>query len=144
MAENILKGRAEIPNREWVEFEAVVTDGKVGKLTFKAQGCFQLIEAARKVLGLNGTEIQNLVWTGLNHWDLLIAEAIDRLTGRYKFPNLELELCHCRCIPTAKVDQAIILGAHTVEKVREWTSANTACGTCRPEVEKLIDFRLKR
>lgn len=74
---------------------------------------------------------------------LLLREAILKMKGQWNPPYLEEELCHCRGIPTAKVDAAILAGAHEPRKVSEETSASTACGTCRPNVLAMIEYRLK-
>ncbi len=79
---------------------------------------------------------------GNNHSALLLRELILKIRGEWKFPYPDLELCHCRAIPTQNVDQAILCGAHTPEAVSAITSASTACGTCRPEVQALMAYRL--
>ncbi|MEZ4873190.1 MAG: (2Fe-2S)-binding protein [Bdellovibrionales bacterium] len=73
--------------------------------------------------------------------DMLIREMVLRLKGEWSPPYTDLNICHCRAIPTAKVDQAIIYGAHTAQTVSKMTSSSTACGTCRPDVELMIKFR---
>lgn len=73
---------------------------------------------------------------------LCLREAILKLKGEWVYPFKEEELCHCRAVLTSTVDLAICLGAHTTRKVSEQTSASTACGTCRPDVEAIIKFRL--
>ena len=76
--------------------------------------------------------------------DLLLRELILKARGEWHFPYEEEELCHCRAVPTAVVDQAICRGAQTPQKVSALTSASTACGTCRPNVEAIIKYRLQR
>lgn len=76
--------------------------------------------------------------------ELMLRELLMSARGEWKFPYGEAELCHCRAIPTPVVDQAIIGGAHTPEIVSRWTSASTACGTCRKDVIAILDYRLKR
>ncbi|MCB0351623.1 MAG: (2Fe-2S)-binding protein [Bdellovibrionales bacterium] len=75
---------------------------------------------------------------------LCLREVILRAKGEWDFPYQQEELCHCRAVPTAVVDRAICVGAHTSKKVSEQTSASTACGTCRPDVEAIIAFRLNK
>jgi NAD(P)H-nitrite reductase large subunit len=90
-------------------------------------------------------------WTlpaGTSHSELLVKELILKARGDWNFPietnDLSTyELCHCRAVSALRVDQAIIAGAHTMEQVRHATSASTGCGTCWPEIEKLINYRLK-
>ena len=73
---------------------------------------------------------------------ILLRELLMKAKDCWTPPFQEDELCHCRMIPTKMVDQAICSGAHTPKKVSELTSASTACGTCRPDVEAMIEFRL--
>ncbi len=137
--------RAEIPEREWVQLKAEIQGGKVQSMTFSAFGCHNLLDAATAFTKLAPSqELEALDWEGASHWDLLIREAILKLQGRFDFPYKEEELCHCRKVPAAKVDNAIVLGAQTPEKVRAWTTASSGCGTCRPNVETLISFRLRK
>ncbi len=79
---------------------------------------------------------------GSQHQDLLLKELILKLQNKWDFPIKEDEICHCRSISTQRVDQAIISGAHTPEMVSRQTNASTSCGTCRADVEKIIQFRL--
>lgn len=60
-----------------------------------------------------------------------------------KRPYDDEELCHCRVVTTSKVMNSIWYGAETTEDVARVTSAGTACGTCRPNSQKLIDYCLK-
>lgn len=74
---------------------------------------------------------------------LLLREAILKIQGLWGPPYKELILCHCRSIATEDVDRSILLGANRVEQVKQQTSASTACGTCQPDIEAMIDYRLK-
>lgn len=74
---------------------------------------------------------------------LCLREVILKAKGEWDFPYKEQELCHCRAVPTEVVDQAICAGAHTPQKVSAETSASTACGTCRPDVEAILAYRLR-
>lgn len=80
--------------------------------------------------------------TGNSTAEMMFRELILTLRGLWQLPYDEVELCHCRAIPLEVVDQAILSGAHTSALVSRLTSASTACGTCRPNVEKLIAYRL--
>ena len=75
---------------------------------------------------------------------LLVRELILKAQGKWTYPFAEAELCHCRAIPTERVDQAIVYGAHRPEVVSRRTSASTACGTCRPDVQSIVNFRLNK
>jgi bacterioferritin-associated ferredoxin len=78
-----------------------------------------------------------------DHASLLINELILKLQNKWEHPYKEDEVCHCRNISLEVVEQAIMMGAETPEMVSKWTSASTACGTCRPDVEKTLKFRLR-
>ncbi|MBK7892474.1 MAG: (2Fe-2S)-binding protein [Bdellovibrionales bacterium] len=82
------------------------------------------------------------VWNGVDHAAILLRELVLRGAGRFQLPYQEPELCHCRAVPTEVVDRAIISGCHSIESVARITSAGTSCGTCKPDTEKLMAYRL--
>ena len=140
--------RAEVIGRDWVEIE--VPDAAFGAVPMvRASGCLSFL---RKVDTLRGElrkagSIRNLnlaaASTTPDHTDLLLKEVILKAQGRWDPPYKELELCHCRAIPTAVVDQSIVgFGARTPETVTRLTSAGSACGTCRGDTIDLIRYRL--
>ena len=137
--------RAELQKREWVEFEFEIDQsGLIQELKWLAFGCHNLIESATNAAkDFKNKKINQIIWQGTNHWDLLINEIISKVHGSFRIPIEDHELCHCRKIPTFVIDQAVVLGAHTPEKVRAWTTATSGCGTCRPDVEKVIQSRIK-
>lgn len=73
---------------------------------------------------------------------ILLREVFLKAKGEWSYPYSEDQICHCRAVPTATVDTAIVCGAHTSQEVSRQTSASTACGTCRPDVESIIKYRL--
>lgn len=79
---------------------------------------------------------------GTDHVSLLLKELILKLHGKWEHPYPHAEVCHCRNVPLTTVEEAIFAGAHTPEMVSRWTSASTACGTCRSDVIKILEFRL--
>lgn len=79
-----------------------------------------------------------------DHASLLINELILKVQSKWTHPYPHDEVCHCRTVSLETVEQAILNGAHTPELVSKWTMASTACGTCRPEVEKILQFRLQK
>ncbi len=79
---------------------------------------------------------------GNSAFALMMREALLKIKGQWQNPFTDQELCHCRAVPLAKVEAAIFAGAHTPEKVSRWTSASTSCGTCRPDVEAILKYRL--
>ena len=75
--------------------------------------------------------------------DLLVNEFILKCRAEFKLVYEHAELCHCRMIPAEKVFDAIKQGCKTVDDVGRTTLAGTGCGSCRPDIEKLLtQFRL--
>jgi bacterioferritin-associated ferredoxin len=108
-------------------------------------GCSKLLQLLSQLKQTHGADIKN--WTlpeGSSHEILLVRELILKVRGEWQYPYNHAELCHCRTIATHLVDQAILSGAHTPEVVSRRTSASTACGTCRPNVQNIIDYRLQK
>lgn len=79
---------------------------------------------------------------GKDHVSILLRELVLKLQNRFQLPYQEAELCHCRAVPTAVVDRAIVGGCHSTLSVARTTSAGTSCGTCKLDTELLIAYRL--
>ena len=142
-----MKIKVELEGRDFLEVECegedLQTPGPVRNV--KMVGCAEFMEMMQKMKKNFGADIAK--WplpTAQDHGAILLREMILKLRGEWKFPYAEDEVCHCRTISTHAVDQAIIAGAHTPDIVTRQTSASTACGTCRPEVQKIIDYRLNK
>lgn len=108
-------------------------------------GCSHTLKLIKSYKSQYGENV--LGWplpTGQTHSEILLREVILKATGRWHYPYEHEELCHCRNIALKVVDAAIVSGAHDPETVSRLTSASTACGTCRLDVEKIIDYRLGR
>lgn len=90
----------------------------------------------------------HLVTPTARHWiaghvAILMRELILKARGEWNFPYKDEELCHCRAVATAIVDQAVTTGGcRTVSEVSRETSAGTSCGTCRPDIESILSYRL--
>ncbi|MFN8789841.1 MAG: (2Fe-2S)-binding protein [Bdellovibrionales bacterium] len=109
----------------------------------KVIGCTALVHKLQELRETSG--VNPAKWalpSGSDHVSLLIQELILKLQGKWQHPYQHEEVCHCRNVSLETVEQAIINGAHTPEMVSRWTSASTACGTCRPDVEKILKYRL--
>lgn len=132
--------RAELKGRDLIEIKKTSAGAKIHVV-----GCPEVLTLVRKFLKEHGDDCQK--WpmpTGDSHADLLLGEALLKMNGEWKLPYDQLELCHCRSVPTDVVDQAIVAGAHDTTTVSRCTSASTSCGTCRPDVQSLIDYRLRK
>jgi bacterioferritin-associated ferredoxin len=141
-----MKIKVELEGRDFIEVECEgdshSSPGRVLKVTHV--GCAEFMDMMQKMKRHFGADISKWpVPEGNDHSSILLREMVLRLRGEWKFPYQEDEVCHCRTISTHAVDQAVIAGAHSPEVVTRQTSASTACGTCRPEVQKIINYRLK-
>ena len=140
-----MKIKVELEGRDYIEVECEGDNPQAPGAVKKVRmlGCtdfMSMMQTLRKNFGVDISKWP--VPQGHDHSSLLLKEMILKLRGEWAFPYAEDELCHCRTVPTHTVDQAIIAGAHSPEIVTRQTSASTACGTCRPEVQKIIDYRL--
>ncbi|MNK07847.1 BFD-like [2Fe-2S] binding domain protein [compost metagenome] len=142
-----MKIKAELAGRDFIEVECEgenpKSPGKVLKVTMV--GCTEFLDLMQKMRRHFGVDIAK--WPlpeGDDHSSILLREMVMKLRGEWKFPYGEEELCHCRTVEAQIVDQAVIAGAHSTDKVTRQTSASSACGTCRPEVQKIIDYRLNK
>jgi len=130
--------RVNLNGRDYLELSE-----ENGKSIFRFIACHELYELLQNSRQRHGDNIKNWPFPeGLSHSELLLKELLLKIKGQWQFPYQADELCHCRNVPTVTVDQAILAGAHTPEAVSRWTSASTACGTCRADVEKIISYRL--
>ncbi|PWU22118.1 MAG: nitrite reductase [Bdellovibrio sp.] len=113
-------------------------------LTIHATGCAAFLAAVSALIKTAGDPAAWPLPAGHSHVDLLLREFILRLRGHWEFPVIDEETCHCRNVSTERIDRAIMNGAHTTAEVSRETSASTSCGTCRPVVQLMIDYRLGR
>lgn len=142
-----MKIKVELEGRDILEVECqgdnLQAPGAVTKVSMV--GCSEFLEKMQQMRKDFGADLAKWpVPEGQDHSSVLLREMVLRLRGQWKFPYEDAETCHCRSVATHLVDQAIIAGAHTTDMVTRVTSASTACGTCRPDVQKMIDYRLQR
>lgn len=132
--------------REFVDLKVVTDDtGLIQSSQLSVIGSNPLLLLAREYrTHLKGLLKDLPLPTGTTAHEMAIREVILRIQEKWNPPYQQDEICHCRAVPTATVDLAICMGAHSVRKIREATSANTACGTCRPDVEALLNHRLNK
>ncbi|MNL21161.1 BFD-like [2Fe-2S] binding domain protein [compost metagenome] len=146
-----MKLKVELEGRDLIEVECEGDDISSADIKYPMKvlkvsmvGCTEFLDLMQSMRRHFGVDVSK--WPlpeGKDHSSILVREMVLKLRGEWKFPYEHKELCHCRTVDASIVDQAIISGAHTTEAVTRQTSASTACGTCRPEVQKIIDFRLK-
>ena len=114
--------------------------------TLFVQGCKPCLELISRMKNQFGLVVES--WPvperPQSHSEVLLKELILKASGQWKPPFEAEEICHCRAIPRDKVIEAIKAGAHSTDLVSRWTSASTACGTCRPDVENLIKYLVSK
>jgi NAD(P)H-nitrite reductase large subunit len=139
-----IKSHVVWEGREEAYLQLQVDDqNKIVKSKLTGVGGPQFLQRLCALRGeLTGTVADLIAPSGVSPEAILFRELILRAQGRWQPPYESEELCHCRAVPTAVVDRAICAGAHTSRQVSEQTSASTACGTCRPDVEAMIKWRL--
>jgi nitrite reductase (NADH) large subunit len=49
-------------------------------------------------------------------------------------------ICDCNAVLKEQIVEAVLGGARSVSAVCERTRAGTGCGSCRPEVQRIVDF----
>jgi nitrite reductase (NADH) large subunit len=49
-------------------------------------------------------------------------------------------VCDCNAVIKAQIVDAVLNGARSLRSVCEGTRAGTGCGSCRPEVQRIVDF----
>lgn len=110
----------------------------------KVIGCDQLFLDLKSLAKQHGNDLS--LWplpVEKTHTQLLIKELILKIKGQWKHVYEHDEVCHCRNVSLESVEQAIFLGAQSSDMITKWTMSSSACGTCRPDVERIIEFRLK-
>ena len=134
--------RAELKGRDLIEMD--FPENSTEKVRIRVLGCTECLSLVRKFQMQFGADPKT--WPlpiGATHSELLLKEVLLKSRDQWVFPFQEEEICHCRSVSTEMVDAAIVAGAHQAEVVSRHTSASTSCGTCRPDVQKIIQFRLK-
>ncbi|MGZ3769613.1 MAG: (2Fe-2S)-binding protein [Bdellovibrio sp.] len=141
-----MKIKVELQGRDYIEVHFEEGPQERGPVKSVAVlGCSAFMKKISEMRTEFGDDLNK--WelpTENDHSSLLLKEMILKIRGQWQFPYAHEELCHCRSVSAFTVDQAIIAGAHTPEKVTLQTSASSACGTCRFEVNKIINYRLGR
>jgi bacterioferritin-associated ferredoxin len=134
---------AGLPARDHILLSIDHHEGIIESAKLEGVGCLELLKLFQewrpKLTG--GLESLPLP-TGSGHAAILLREVILKAQGKWAFPYSAEELCHCRAVATARVDAAIVSGCHTMERIRATTSASTSCGTCRPDIEAILKYRL--
>lgn len=143
MEKIMTKISARIGGREEIHFEYDLHLGELRQVRLTGVGGPQFLRLLSEWrTQLKGKLAEVPIPQGSDVGTMLMREVILKAQGGWNYPYQEKELCHCRAVPTEIVDCAILTGAHDSETVSRLTSASTACGTCRPDVEALIAYRL--
>lgn len=137
----------QLSGRDSIQLDLTLVDGLIADFRLAGIGCPELLKLLTDWRVRLKPCLRGAIWDlpipeGVSHVDMLLREAILKAQGRWSFPYGEEELCHCRGVATEKVDEAVIGGCHTVAEVSRQTSAGTSCGTCQPDIEAVIRFRL--
>lgn len=138
-----MKVRVEFSGRETVELDLQLDGGLIRAARLTGVGDLKFLRfLASWRSHLQGELLKLTLPKGNSSVEIMIREAILKAQGRWQSPYADEELCHCRAVPTRVVEAAIVGGAHSCERVSRETSASTSCGTCRSDVQSLLDYRL--
>ena len=133
----------QIPGREEVHLEFDEDKGQISGAKLTGIGGPELLETLDLWRPqLKGAVAEIPLPDGCGTGAMLVREVLLKAQGQWQYPYEHEELCHCRAVPTQTVDAAVLTGAHEPSRVSKQTSASTACGTCRPDVEAIIAYRL--
>ncbi len=129
--------QAELLNRDLIQL--IESHGKVRLVV---NGCAELKLFVERMIQEQGSTVSKWNITESSHAALLVKKLIFQLNAK-PHPYTEDEVCHCRNISLAVVEQNIINGAHTIQSIRRTTTANTACGSCLGDVESILNYWLR-
>ena len=141
------KFKREIPGRERLELDIEYEGNKIINLKISGLGSLQFLRFVNSLRSLSGIKISELeVPQGyLAQPDqLLFRQAVLELKKLWNPPYLQKQICHCRSVSTQVVENSILVGANTTNQVSRMTSASTACGTCMPDVQAMINYILAK
>lgn len=72
--------------------------------------------------------------------DLLFPQFVDPVSTSVDLMPDHARICDCNAVNKGQLVEAVLAGATSVRAVCERTRAGTGCGSCRPEVQRVIDF----
>jgi bacterioferritin-associated ferredoxin len=105
----------------------------------EAVGSKYLLQKLSELLKIEGPSPR--LWKSIHPADcsesILINEFIQKI-NQIPWAYSHEELCHCRLINTESVCNAIKAGCRTVADVSRTTLAGTGCGSCRKDIQTLI------
>jgi bacterioferritin-associated ferredoxin len=131
--------------RDRIRLNLEVVGGEIVTSELNVLGCTELLTLVKTLRPkLKGRLDQLALPEGTGHAAMLLREALLKAQGLWDFPYKDAELCHCRAVATSKVDGAILGGCHSVDAIKRATSASTSCGTCRQDVERVLEYRLNQ
>ena len=133
-------GREELEMKLWLNTQGLIENSELSGIG--GPNLLDQLEKWRPKLegGLADLELPQ----GHSPGEILLREALLRARGEWHFPVEGEKLCHCRGVKTSIVDLAVIMGSHQTLDVSRQTSAGTGCGTCQPQIQEIIDYRLMK
>ncbi|MNH33849.1 Nitrite reductase [NAD(P)H] [compost metagenome] len=60
-------------------------------------------------------------------------------SGKKTEPVIGKLVCSCNSVGSGNIQQQVKNGCHSLKEVCSVTGAGTGCGSCRPEVQRLLD-----
>lgn len=139
----VISVEKKLVGKDELAIKLEVKDGKIISSEVRAIGCLNFLRSVQKLKSQLKGELEQLpIPTATDHTSLLIKEVLLLAQSRWHLPYQDDEICHCRGVRTETVCDAIVNGSHTSEAVSLRTNAGTSCGTCKPDVESLLNYYL--
>jgi len=66
---------------------------------------------------------------------------IDYINNAYNYVR-PAKVCLCKSVTRQQIIESIQRGHHTLESIAQDTLATTGCGTCKPQVKKILEETL--
>ncbi len=101
----------------------------------------QLADGKKQAEGADPRLWQPILQAELNE-ELLINAFIRKVKNPVSTPEHD-EVCHCRMVSRDKIESAIYQGCRDVNGISQRTLAGTGCGSCRPDLERMLHIILK-
>lgn len=110
----------------------------------KVIGSLSLLNCFRSKLATEGEDVKK--WTKfvnpISNEEVLLNHFIEKLTS--KQTEEHDEVCHCRLVSRITIVDSILQGCRTPEEISKSTLAGTGCGSCKKDLEKILNKMLNK
>lgn len=119
------------------KFRAQIVFDETGIKTIGPLSLLKLVNSKIATEGEDPKKWQRIK-SALHDDEIMLNNFIDKVCNRLPIDE-HIEICHCRMVNLDKIESAIFQGCRTVDEIIKYTLASTGCGTCRKDIEKIIN-----